>query len=649
VICMLRPDKRAASWQFIEQVRQKLGDYYTEIALDPLSNENSRELLGNLLHIEDLPDSVRTLILEKAEGNPFFVEEVIRSLIDSKHIVREGEHWRATHDITNAAIPDTLAGVLGARIDRLPADTKRVTQAASVVGRIFAYQVLKRMCEAAPISERIEQLDPHLKVLSYEELVRERNGNPELEYIFKHALTQEAAYNSLLLKRRKEFHRRTADALAQLYPERLDELAPTLALHCWQGEEWTQAADYSIRAGAGAAKVYSMRAAIDHYRRAIEALEKAPDAPPEQLYNALIGWVQAAFKFKAYEDILVQGERAVTIARSLGDKRRLAEALYWNASTHIARGRPTRGLPILIEGFALAEELGDERLSILPSFAQAFMQMDTDPRAAIAKFDHSIELAHEYKDRDTEAVALAIKAMVAARLGDFTQSQQAVGTAYQLVDGLNSPMVEADVDLFTAWSYLEMGDADRGLERGQAAIQKATTTDKIECLCSGYACVGFGHLQQSNLLDASKAFEEAIHRAAISGAEQTGDLARTGLAMADFLGGQSEAVKDMENTLENAMARDDPYTTAFLSQSLGDSYMQLGELARADRYLHAALNYYRTNDMRPYLVRTLQSLASLYDREGRGTDASLARTQVDDLAKELQLHINPATLTRPGV
>src|SRR5205814_6239653 len=109
----------------------------------------------------------------------FFVEEVIRSLMDSKHIVREDGHWRATQEIANATIPDTLASVLSARIDRLPGDTKRVTQAASVVGRTFAQRVLKMICESAPPSERIEGLEPHLDVLNYEELVRELARDPE--------------------------------------------------------------------------------------------------------------------------------------------------------------------------------------------------------------------------------------------------------------------------------------------------------------------------------------------------------------------------------------------------------------------------------------------------------------------------------------
>src|ERR671920_573652 len=117
IICLLRPDKDAPSWSAIERARSYLDAHYTEIVLEPLDAAHSKELLGNLLYIEDLPDSVRRLILNKAEGNPFFVEEVIRTLIDSEYIVQENNHWRATREIVNVTIPDTLTGVLSARID----------------------------------------------------------------------------------------------------------------------------------------------------------------------------------------------------------------------------------------------------------------------------------------------------------------------------------------------------------------------------------------------------------------------------------------------------------------------------------------------------------------------------------------------------
>ena len=128
---------------------------------------------------KDLPESVRKLILNKAEGNPFFVEEVIRTLIDSEYIVQENNHWRATREIVNVSIPDTLTGVLSARIDRLPENTKHVAQTAAVLGRIFAQRALMATCAAAPPPEQIEDVEPHLGVLTYEELVRRSQQDPE--------------------------------------------------------------------------------------------------------------------------------------------------------------------------------------------------------------------------------------------------------------------------------------------------------------------------------------------------------------------------------------------------------------------------------------------------------------------------------------
>src|ERR687889_2212625 len=151
LICLLRPDKYAPSWSAIGKARSELGDRYAEILLEPLGTEHAQELLGNLLYIEDLPEGVRRLILNKAEGNPFFVEEVIRTLIDSEHIVRENGHWRATREIANVTIPDTLSGVLSARIDRLPSSTKQVAQTAAVLGRIFEYRTLETVCASAPL------------------------------------------------------------------------------------------------------------------------------------------------------------------------------------------------------------------------------------------------------------------------------------------------------------------------------------------------------------------------------------------------------------------------------------------------------------------------------------------------------------------
>src|SRR5918994_563945 len=337
IICLLRPDKDAPSWSAIEQARSQLGAHYTEIVLEPLDAAHSKELLGNLLYIEDLPESVRRLILNKAEGNPFFVEEVIRTLIDSGYIVRENGHWRATREIVNVTIPDTLTGVLSARIDRLPENTKHVAQTAAVLGRIFEYRTLKTVCAAAPPPEQIEDVEPHLGVLTYEELVRERTNHPELEYIFKHALTQEAAYEALLIRHRKEIHRRAGEVLERLFQGRT-ELASALAYHFRLGEAWQRAADYEMRAGEQAVKVYALREALEHYENAYQALEKIPEASPEQLCDAILGWTFPALKLKPYQEVVERLEEAEKIAREMGDDSRLAWVLHWIGNAYISNG-----------------------------------------------------------------------------------------------------------------------------------------------------------------------------------------------------------------------------------------------------------------------------------------------------------------------
>ncbi len=635
VVCVLRPDKDAPSSSLLERVRQNLGSHFADIALQPLTDENSRELLGNLLYIEDLPDSVRELILTKSEGNPFFIEEVIRALIDSQHIVRENSHWRAVGEIVNVSIPSTLAGVLNARIDRLPDDTKQVTQVAAVIGRIFAYRVLQAIHESAAPNQRVEALAPHLALLVRDELVRERPHAAELEYIFKHALTHEAAYNSMLLRRRKEYHRRSGSVLEQLYPERLDELAPVIAHHFWQGEDWLRAAAHAMRAGEGAMKVYALHEAMEHYQRALDALDKMPAAPPEQLVDSTLGWCRAAMKVKPYAELVERLTRAEKIARELNDKRRLAQVLHWLANVHFAHGYNTRAVPALFENYRLANEIGDERLSVIPSYWMAFFMVDRDPRGALEQFKRVIELARKYHDREIEAHAIATQAFAHGRLGEFAQAEAELQQAFEMVQSINSPIKEADVNNLAAFTYLDMGDAERGIEYGQRGADKAMAANALECASAGLMAVGFCHLQSQKLSEAQNAFDRSMRLAESRGADAFRNQAWSGLAVAQFFSGRAEAINDMESALANARAIDDEYGIAFLAQMLGEAYTRTGEFERAQNYLDAALEYYRRSQMRPYLVRALESVSTLYERQGRKADAERARAEADQLKSEL--------------
>ncbi|MCP4543358.1 MAG: AAA family ATPase, partial [Chloroflexi bacterium] len=270
LLCILRVEKEHDCWRIKEAAAQPHRHRHTDLWLNPLSAAESKTLVGNLLHVEDLPQDLRERILSHAEGNPFYVEEIIRSLMDDETIVRDvaASRWRATRDVADIAIPDTLHGVLMARIDRLQEETKRVLQLASVIGRLFFYRVL------AEIAREERRLDTHLLTLQREEMIRERMRTPELEYIFKHQLTQEAAYNGLLKKERRVFHRQVAEALECLFPERVEEQLGLLAHHWERAEEPQKATKYLLRAGDQARMAYAHAEAIDYYQRALTLLKE---------------------------------------------------------------------------------------------------------------------------------------------------------------------------------------------------------------------------------------------------------------------------------------------------------------------------------------------------------------------------------------
>ena len=630
------------SWSALERARGELGASYAEILLEPLDAAQAQELLGNLLYIEDLPESVRNLILNKAEGNPFFVEEVIRALIDSEHIVRENGHWRATRQIVKVTIPDTLSGVLSARIDRLPQSTKHVAQTAAVLGRIFEYRALTTVCASAPPPERIDDVEPHLGVLTYEELVRERAHDPELEYIFKHALTQEAAYELLLIRRRKELHRRAGEVLEELHPEQRGELASVLAYHFRLGEDWRRAADYAMRAGTQAVKVYALSEALEHYENAYQALSKLPDASPEQFCDAILGWAPAALKLRPYQEVVERLKEAEKIARELGDEARLAQVLHWIANAYISNGFPGRGMPALFESYQLAEQLGDERLTLVATFWMTADMIDRDPRGGLEQMDHVVEAAHKYRRWEVEAHALSKKAMAHARLGEFAEARDNVERAFEASRKTDSVVNGADVALGSSLAFLAMGDVRRGLEYSQRGTEKALTAHGLECAMYGHYCTGLGNLQTHNLAEAQRAFESALrlltdNLSELQGSEVVTNEVRAGLAIARFFAGDAEAIDDMKRALANAEAVGDEYTVAFIAQALGEGYMRLGDFENAKQYLDTALDYYRRNEMRPYLARALQSLAYWYEEQDRGAEAEQARAEANRLIQELPL------------
>jgi tetratricopeptide (TPR) repeat protein len=188
-----------------------------------------------------------------------------------------------------------------------------------------------------------------------------------------------------------------------------------------------------------------------------------------------------------------------------------------------------------------------------------------------------------------------------------------------------------------------MGDVRRGLEYSQRGTEKALSAHGLECAAAGHYYTGLGNLQWRNLAEAQEAFEAALELRADhllefqGGSDQLVNRIRAGLAVARFFGGRVEAIDDLESSLANAEALGDDYTVAFIAQSLGEGYTQLGNFARAEQYLHDALDYYRRNGMKPYLARALQSLARWHEQQGNAAQAEQANAEALRLMDELSL------------
>jgi class 3 adenylate cyclase/tetratricopeptide (TPR) repeat protein len=246
--------------------------YHSQVMLNRLSNRESLTMTYNLIGTEELDKDLEEFILEKTEGVPFFIEELIKSLKDLKIIEREDNKYRITKEIREVTIPATVQDVIMSRVDSLPEGMKGILQTVSVVGRESRYDLIKRVTNLAE-----QELLFCLSVLKDSELLYERGIYPQSTYIFKHALTQEVAYNSLLLKRRKEIHEEIGKAMEALYPDRLEEHYELLAYHYARSANRDKAMQYLDLANQKAAKLNAMEDAKAYFDEAMEILDTLPE------------------------------------------------------------------------------------------------------------------------------------------------------------------------------------------------------------------------------------------------------------------------------------------------------------------------------------------------------------------------------------
>ena len=266
IICIFRPYTRSAAWTIKQQAESKLPHRYQEILLMPLTAEASISLISNLLNISQLPQEITALLEEKAAGVPYFIEEVVRDLQESSVLTPTSDKrmWQMNQDIADIHVPDNLEAVLVSRMDRLEPQTRHTLQLAAVIGRSFHYRVLKL------VTKNNDQLDEQLRELQRVGMIRETTPMPDRQYIFRHVLAQEAAYNTILFSNRRLYHLLIGEAMENIFGSQLDEQATLLAFHFDQAGEELRALPYYKAAGESAFRLFANEQAMTHYERAIE-------------------------------------------------------------------------------------------------------------------------------------------------------------------------------------------------------------------------------------------------------------------------------------------------------------------------------------------------------------------------------------------
>ena len=542
ILALFRPRRHEPSWRFHEAAARDYAHRYTSIALQPLDGESSRELVANLLQIEDLPESVRALILRKAEGNPFFVEEVIRSLLDSGLVVRHDGRWRATREIADIAVPDTLVGVIAARLDRLDEESKRVAQAASVIGREFQYDVLTDVHEARAAP------DEALGTLQRRELVRETSRVPRRAYRFKHVLTQETAYMSVLLARRRDLHRRVAECLERIEPDRINDIAR----HFLEAKDNARALPYLVEAGDRAARVYATQEAIGFYTRALEILPSVEGAPlARRAYEGLGG------------ALMMTGDipRAVEIYQAM---LRYAEA----------RG----DFPM--------------QVSALNKLSLAVMWMgrleETEQYLLRAE-----QLARQYEDQAGLAEMFTVRCGVCNIIGDFPGVARYMGESIELGRRLNvkEQMAYGLTHMTNALTNMTRFDEARATAR--EALQLVEEIGHLQFRAELHMhAIPFHHLLDGNLDAAWQAAEEGLGIAKRIGLPYGESLAAYSLGVIAHLRGEYErAIASYEGALRAAQAGAPPYMAVLPMGGLGSAYLDISPTLseQIDRYHEQAL------------------------------------------------------------
>ena len=447
--------------------------YHSQVTLNRLSNRESLAMATHLLGTEQIESALEQFILEKTEGIPFFIEEFIKSLRDLRIIERKDNTYRIAKDIQAVTIPVTIQDVIMARVDSLPDRAKGVLQTGSVVGREFSHDLINRVMVLPE-----QELLSHLSALKGSEVLYERGIYPQSTYIFKHALTQEVSYNSLLLKRRKEIHEEIGEVIETLYSDRLEEQCALLAYHYAHSANADKAVQYLDMANQKAIRLNAMEEAKAYFDEAMAHLDTLPETEEnrQRRISLLVNQGDAFFLLfmtSEYYDLLTRHE---PMAIELGNQALLGALYSRMGNCEFGFGHFDQGIKTLSKAAELCEAAGATEDA---GYAYAWLGWNYLYRG---HYDHVLDVKEEllrtmeqrFNPRwYVRGLCGASRACIC--LGRWDQAVEEAQNALKVAEESS----DNSLVVFAAWTlsmaYISRGELGRGIEYGQLALEKAVT------------------------------------------------------------------------------------------------------------------------------------------------------------------------------
>ncbi len=619
--------------------------YYTQLRLDPLPPESAGALLQALLGDDPALEPLTRLLIERTEGNPFFLEESVRTLVETGILAGERGAYRIARPVETVQVPATVQAVLAARIDRLPPEEKRLLQTASVIGKDVPFALLHAISELAE-----DALRRDLAHLQAAEFLYEVSLFPELEYTFKHALTHEVAYGSLLQDRRRALHARIVEAIEAFAPARLAEHVEWLAHHAFRGEAWDGAVIYLRQAGAKAFGRSANREAIAYFEQALAALSHLPETrgTREQAIDLRFDLRMSLYPLGEVERALGYVSDAEGLARALDDPRRLGWVSVYMGQHSWATGHPTETRAFSQRALRIAEACGDFQLRVAADlYLGLACYASGDYRQAISVLQRVVQAVEGDRTRERAGLhafpaVLACSSLVLALAdrGEFEEGIAHGHEAIRIAEAIDHPYSLAYACRELGRLYESKGDfgqASRLLERALALSRDWTITLLLPGLTG---LLGYVNAMLGRPAEGLSLLQQALAAFEARGGGPFDSLLAVRLGEACALEDRREdALASAGRALTLARERGERGVEAWALRLLGEiaAHRQPPDVETAEDYYHQALALAEELGMRPLVAHCHLGLGRLYRRAARPDQAREQLATATTLYREMDM------------